>query len=381
MDKPEQIEQVRVNMRKALEATKNLEAQQSREVCRGMEVRRTKDGIPIIRLHYSVLPERDPKLHPEWRAKEKKNYTSKGAWDREQEIVDNAGGGELVLADVLNAYWDKIVISNPKWRPDPRWRVEAGFDHGKTNPTAFERCYIDFEGTVIFCGEYYMPGLEVWQHCPTMREMADIRKVSAAYADPTIFDATMQQSNQPTQAGKPAERAKSINDLYHEGLIDLFSPFGGDRSDISFAARLHTHWSNLDEREPSLKIVCRNYAEKPQPGLHNWDCPNLLWELMRMRRHKLSAQQMRTRNLSEAIVDKDNHARDAMKYLVMSHPEPTVKLFRERAKEAVKDMAEQRDLTSCYIRYKQMEAEEQESYEPVRIGRYRVNPNWGRRGW
>ena len=129
-----------------------------------------------------------------------------------------------------------------------------------------------------------------------------------------------QQSQIP---GKPAERAKSINQLYGEQGIALFTPFVMDRSDVSFAARLMTHWANLDVREPSVKIVCRNYGEKPQPGLHNWDCPNLLWELMRTRRVKLTAQQLLSRNLAEAIVDKDNHARDVMKYIIMSHPEPS----------------------------------------------------------
>lgn len=138
--------------------------------------------------------------------------------------------------------------------------------------------------------------------------MADIRKISACFADPSIFDVTMQQSSTP---GRPAERAKSLNELYVEQGIALFSPFANDRSDISFAARVMLHWANLDKREPSLKIVCRNYSEKPQPGLHNWDCPNLLWELMRTRRVKLTAQQLTMRNAAEAIVDKDNHGRAA----------------------------------------------------------------------
>ena len=32
----------------------------------------------------------------------------------------------------------------------------------QTNPTAMGRCYIDYEGTIIFAGEYYMPGKEIW---------------------------------------------------------------------------------------------------------------------------------------------------------------------------------------------------------------------------
>jgi hypothetical protein len=105
--------------------------------------------------------------------------------------------------------------------------------------------------------------------------------------------------------GEAQQRAKSVNELYVEQGIELFSSFALDRSDVSFAGRLMMHWANLDKREPSVKIVCRNYSEKPQPGLHNWDCPNLLWELMRTRRVKLTAQQLLSRNLSEAIVDKD----------------------------------------------------------------------------
>lgn len=355
----------------ALEKSKSLPAQTTAEVRRGVTVRRTLAGVPVTRFHYAAIPARDPDLHPDWKASERKTYSSQAAWDREQEIMDQAGGGELVFADVLVTHWKKIVISNPEWRPDPHWRIEAGFDHGKSNPTALLRTYIDHEGAIIFCGEYYMPGREVWQHAPALKEMADIRKITVAYADPTIFDATMQQSNQPTQAGKAAERAKSINDLYIEQGIELFSPYQGDRSDISFAARLHLHWSNLDQREPTVKIVCRNYAEKPQPGAHDWDCPNLLWELMRTRRVKLTAQQLLTKNVSEAIIDKDNHARDAAKYVLLSHPEPTIKTFRERALEVTKPLADAGDLTSAHIRYLQMKAEEEAADQPIRLGRYR----------
>ena len=349
-----------------VQRSKKLKPQTPLEVLRGMTIRRTQGGIVVGRLHYSANPLRDPELHPEWKQQERATYSSQAAWDREQEIMDEAGGGELVFADTLITHWDKIVISNPEWRPDPHRWVEAGFDHGKTNATAFERCYIDHEGVLYFCGEYYMPGLEIWQHAPVLTEMADIRKVRACFADPTIFDVTMQQSQ---RAGRPQERAKSINELYVEQGIALFSPFAQDRSDVSFAARVMVHWANLDKREPSLKIVCRNYSEKPQPGLHNWDSPNLLWELMRTRRVKLTAQQLLSRNASEAIVDKDNHGRDAMKYVTMSHPEPTIKTLREIAQETTQPLAEQGDLTSALIRYTQLIEQEEMPARPVRPGR------------
>jgi hypothetical protein len=352
-----------------LERSKRLPPQTPVSLRRGVQVKRTSGGIPVVRLHYSAHPERDPETHPEWKKVERKTYTSQAAWDREQEVIDEAGGGELVFADTLVTHWKKIVITNPEWRPDPSWRIEAGFDHGKTNPTAFERCYVDDEGTMYFCGEYYEPGLEVWQHTPNLKRMADIRKISAAYGDPTIFDQTMQQSQGIIRPGQAQERAKSINELYIEQGIALFSPFWGDRSDVSFSARLMLHWANLAEREPTLKIVCRNYTERPVPGLHHWDCPNLLWELMRTRRVKLSAQQLLSRNVSEAIVDKDNHAQDAMKYVVMSHPQPAEKTKQQIIREALRPLVEAGDLTSANIRYRQMTEEPPE--RPIRLGRYR----------
>lgn len=111
--------------------------------------------------------------------------------------------------------------------------------------------------------------------------------------------------------------------------------WGRSKSDVSFVARLNTHWANLDRRDPTVKIVCPSgmFSDKPMPGTYDWGCPNRLWELKRTRRVKLSAHQLLNRNVSEGIVEKDNHARDAMKYLLMSRPEPSEKSFGRRITE------------------------------------------------
>ena len=87
-----------MNAEQALAKTRKLPPQTHVEIRRGVSVRRTDKGIPVVRLHYSALPERDPELNPEWKVRERKLYTSQAAWDREQEIIDEAGGGELVFA-------------------------------------------------------------------------------------------------------------------------------------------------------------------------------------------------------------------------------------------------------------------------------------------
>ena len=67
---------------------------------------------------------------------------------------------------------------------------------------------------------------------------------------------------------------------------------------------------------------------------------------------------------------KDEHGRDYMKYVLMSHPEPT-KTARGKAAEALAQLAEARDLTSANIRYQQIMGEAECHSGEVRIGRYR----------
>jgi len=69
----------------------------------------------VAAVHYFAHPSRDPERNPLWREEARKGYSSQAAWDREQEIVDEAGGGELVFAPTLRAWWHKIVITSPSW--------------------------------------------------------------------------------------------------------------------------------------------------------------------------------------------------------------------------------------------------------------------------
>lgn len=77
---------------------------------------------------------------------------------------------------------------------------------------------------------------------------------------------------------------------------------------------------------------------------------------------KLTAQQLLSRNASEAIVDKDNHARDAMKYVVMSHPEPSRKPFERRVNERLAEI-QKVDPTAAVARYHKVVQEEQDEEE------------------
>ncbi|MFL6427793.1 MAG: hypothetical protein ACJ71S_06075 [Acidobacteriaceae bacterium] len=352
------------SLQAALLKLDTLAPQTKTRVSEGVHLRHKKNGVKVLTLGYKADPTR---RSPEWYEAERKKYTSQADWDREQEIIDEAGGGERLYAEILTKYFHKIVVTDRNWRPGSTWARLPGFDHGKTNPTAAAVAHIDHDGTIWFCGEYYVPGLEVWQHAPQLKELPGFATADDVMADPSIKDKTMQQRN---------GEATSILLLYEEEGIDNLRLFGGNRSDIAFEQRLKLHWARLDEREPTVKIVCPGLTEipdRPSYGLHPYGCPNLLWELANIRRVQYTATQLMLRNPSEAIVDKNNHLTDACKYVCMTLPEPTDIPLDMRIKEAVKPHVETGDLTNALIRANQIREEMEEESEPIRMA-------FGRRG-
>jgi hypothetical protein len=315
---------------------------------------------PVFRVHYSADPERGS----QWQAQERKKYTSQAAWDREQEIIHEAGGGERLFAEVLSRWEEKILIDPREsgFQPSPHWKRIAGFDHGKANPTAALVGCLDYDGVLYILGEYYQPGLSPRQHRPNLMTLEGFLRAEAL-ADPSIFYKTQAQSD---------GTFKAIADLYLEEGIANLAP-APSNNELTGMERILSHWVDLDAREPTLKIVCpRNKRDISRPiyGVHNNGCPNLLWELRRARREELSAGQLVHKNPSERIVDKDNHLRDCLKYIVSALLEPTRQTPEMVAMEAIKDIPLE-DVTSRMIRYQDamLAAEAKNSAPYIAMGR------------
>ena len=184
------------------------------------------------------------------------------------------------------------------------------------------------------------------------------------FADPSIFYKTQAQND---------GTFKAIASLFADEGIDNLSP-APEKNELLGMERILSHWTNLDQREPTLKIVCPKRLQdiaKPEYGLINGGCPNLLWELRRTRREESTPVQLMKKNPSEKIVDRENHLRDCLKYLILTLPEPAFKTAKEIAAEAVKPLAEQGDLTSALIRYQQKMAEQEVQYRPATFRKYR----------
>lgn len=312
--------------------------QTSIEVTTGVTIRRKKNGLTVMRLHYAAVPERNPATEAgqEWYRRERKKYASEARWRKEQEIDAYATGGEAVFGKILSEFYDVVVISDPNWYPDPRWDVIGAFDHGVANATCLLKGYVPRKEIdpktgkpkpteVYLCGEYYSNRRPGWannvdQNCEAIMKggtdadgnpflpMPDIDRARWIMADPSIFYLT-----QVEKKGDPT----NIYATYRKNNFLKLKPYEGIRSDITFVEwMMSDYWRGVaNGAKPRLHIVCRNPSDRQQPGMHPYDCPNLLWELKRARRVEMTARQLLTKNPSENLQDKNNHARDCLKYL------------------------------------------------------------------
>ena len=120
----------------------------------------TKDGLRVVKVHYSADPDKDVTT-PEgkkWMAKALLGYPGglEGAkWRREMEIDFNAQGGQLVFPQ-MEEHRDRILISPIKEIPD-KWKLYGGFDYAGRGTTAFVVIAHDKKNDDYYCiHEYYM---------------------------------------------------------------------------------------------------------------------------------------------------------------------------------------------------------------------------------
>lgn len=280
---------------------------------KGISIKPNSAGIPVFWLHYSAKHDRDD----EWVRSEKPKY-SEAMWAQEQEMDFGAAGGERVLRDLLEKRWQEIVITDPGWQADPAWLYGAGLDYGKSHPSAFEATCIDFHGCRYALAEHYQSGNQ-WTpagHSAAVRAMrARFLKSSPlvlSVVPRTICDPSMGYQNVATD-----DKFTSVLDLFvKSGFMGIFPGIRG--GDLRLVDEIRQAWSGP---EVKFKILCRDMpfpvepgSMKKREGTYEDGCPNLLWELLNLRRKEYSAAREESVGAAEGLVDKDNDAWDALKY-------------------------------------------------------------------
>lgn len=284
---------------------------------RGISIRINSFRVPIFRLHYSSHPERGEA----WVASEKPKYSA-AMWAQEQEIDYGASGGERILRELLERRWKEIVITDPKWEPDPKWSYWAGMDYGKTHPAPMVFFAMGFDGTRYALCEDYRSDMTPAELMPArktillpciedgIRPLA-LSKIQTAFYDPSMGYSNIGQEEGWTSYIELFMAAGFPQDKLMEGLR-------GKWLDKRVADEIRDSWNR---KEVGFKIVCRNMpfpvdpgSMKKREGIYESGCPNLLWELLNLRRKEHSPAREETVGASEALVQKDNDAFDCLCY-------------------------------------------------------------------
>lgn len=279
----------------------------------GYSTRITSGGIGVLRYHYSADSNKRPGTPDgdQWIAEESKAYPQgmdDPRWKKEMEIQYGAMGGQFLFPR-WEAWKTNGAIVIPTYDPID-CRLYGSYDHGWRNPSSFLVHAVDRTGDIVTLWEFYgslVPAHQIaqiikgypgygedgtkYEGCPfPLQDLAFI------VADPEIW-----KEDKPQLTGPNKSTAKIFRDL---GVPLIQGDRGGD---ITVANWLHGYYWK-DPLRPRYRILS--------------SCPKLIWEIGQQRHKEFSAQVALKRSQPEELVDKDNHAWDALKYFIKKFPPP-----------------------------------------------------------
>jgi hypothetical protein len=177
--------------------------------------------------------------------------------------------------------------------PPTDWLHVAGMDHGFNNPTAWLWAAIDKDGRVIVYDEYYVSGKIIRDHA---QEIHRINNEHGRYPDYSVGDPSIRNIDPIT--------GTSVLIEYMDYGVPILLGNNDQKAGINRVARYLTGTNGV----PQL-FITRN-------------CTNLIKELGRLRWAQWANKKIRAdKNPKEEQHKKDDHAADALRYLISSRPE------------------------------------------------------------
>lgn len=206
---------------------------------------------------------------------------------------DPTPGGHHVLAE---------PIEHPKQRFKD-WLWVVSLDHGLSNPTAVLWSAVNTKGEIVTFNEHYQKDWTIDKHAARIHE---INRSHGRVPDLYIADPSIQNRNPVT--------GTSI----HEEYIKFGIPFVLGNNDVAAGIIRTKRYLNVPKAPTGLG---RPANLKPK-----WQCTpncvNLIWELKRYRWKTFANKKLRSENNNyEVPHKKDDHAADALRYMIMSRPD------------------------------------------------------------
>lgn len=276
----------------------------------GMLERLTKSGLSVLRLHYSADPQKRPgtPAGDAWLAHALQGYPGgqqSPRWRKEMEIDYGAMGGTKLLPEwELWQTFGTIII--PLFEPHG-YRLYGSYDHGWRNPACYLVHGVGADGQIVTLWEFYA------DHVPVAQIADVIKGQDVRLPDGRHFPGNPFAGQEAFRAADPHCWAEDqpLNDNTMKSIAELFRRQGvyfsqGERGGDTMVAEwlLGHYWKN--PLQPLYRITTA--------------CPKLIWELGQQRHKEVSPKVALHRDQPEALVDKDNHAWDALKYFLQRFP-------------------------------------------------------------
>jgi hypothetical protein len=294
---------------------------QKYDLCEGLSFKRNaRNGFACMFLHYTADPE---KRSAEWK-KQAQLGVSHADWQQEMEGDFDAKAGQPALPEFEEFF--SVLTCSPIHIPD-HWPRFATADYGATSPYCCLFHAVRPDGTVITYWEHYGV-LTLPEHLQIITAHPDFGKLYAYILDRSCF--RQDQQHTTTVEGQTQHMLRSVADLHHEhGVFPMPAAVVQDHVKI---AAFHRHWFPIKvNKNPTWLIshVCVSLI-KELPGIRWADVPDHLADV---------------RNVSQKLIDKDNHAFDSIAYAMLHRAaevhEPEEDVSREAAAvEAAKKLRE-----------------------------------------
>lgn len=268
----------------------------------GMSFYTTRDGVRVCMCHYSADPDKNldtPQGRTWLRKVLAKGYPGgmEGPdWQQEMEMSFSGSGSAKVWPNFPDHIQPKITCT--PFEINEHWPIYCGYDYGTNNPFAWIAVAWEDEKTMYVFDEVYKADTPLHEQVEMIKARPYFHRVQGVIGDPSIW----RQNQESVVDGRP--RLRSVGEMLRDDYgITVERGNNLEGVDIAFREMINsTLWRNLDE-----------------PQLYIFDtCKNLFRELRKLRYKSWATDKTASENnRKETLVQKDNHAWDALKYLLL----------------------------------------------------------------
>jgi len=288
------------------------------ELIRGVKYwKNPKNKFNIFMLHYTADPDKDPERNgKEWYENERAG-TPLADWNKEYEIDFSSRAGKLIFSSEFCDFNPNIHFVK-SFEFDGSTEFIMSLDFGQNNPTAGLIGAWTKDNRLYIIDEYYKAALP----SVSSREMFDQFRYLMS-DDPEFRTKSISQKRQaaditfqikvidPSTVSKNRTKVREGEEIPYSVLEDFYDhgwDFEAANNDVEGGITRIREYFQLDSNQQAHLYIFKD------------KCPNLCIELQNYRYKKLTELQEKTRNQPEEPVKKNDHAVDALRYMIMTRP-------------------------------------------------------------